>query len=404
MKNITIKFTLFFILTTSFLSAQNTVKDMMIEKINKASKTIQPNSDISSALKELKEITEANTRDLQLSAVTNALAGKTLSEKGYYDEAFLFLKKSHEYRKKIGIPKPQKWALKALLNNRNVKGDLKGVVKYAELWIKLIDESESKEIVTSKYFSVNDEFNYAINRVSPTEYLGFMERAKSVTEKKWIERREAGHRLIKTCLKKYPKFRKCFFDNFPDNAIPYYSVLMGYAKVAKDIEIIRYWEKKGLKTIKKYRTKEEYTDHLRCLVVVYNGSDDYWTGEPKLRKYEAEGTRMMQQYIKECSKIKRHEGVTFGHRYFSRRLRLAKDYQKSIQHLAEAVKYCRKHDLGDAELTKAFNGLFPIVNKIGANNDEVGFENAKKWKDDFSLKGLTEEDIKKIDDIVNDTY
>ena len=303
-----------------------------------------------------------------------------------------FLEKSYDYRKQIGIPKPQKWALKALMNNRNAKNDLKGVVKYAELWIKLIVESKEEDIITSEYFSVGAEINYAISYVSPINYLRFDTWAKSMTEKDWVKRRETGHQLIKTCLKKYPKFRKHFFSNFPDNAVPYYSNLMNYAKATKDVEIIRYWEKKALKTVKKYRTEEEYVDHLRYFVTFYNG-----TGKPEIGKYEAEGNRLMKKYIKECTKIKHHKGVTFGHRYMSRRLRVAKDYQKSIQHLAEAIKYCRKHGLSDYELTRAFNGLFPIVHQI---KDQSGLDNAKKWKEKFSLKGLTEEDIKKIEDII----
>jgi hypothetical protein len=174
--------------------------------------------------------------------------------------------------------------------------------------------------------------------------------------------------------------------------------------IRQDLELTRYWEKKSLKLFQKYRSPIEYTNHIRYMVYFYN--EQYNRENPKISKYEAEAERVMKLYIKECQKIKRHDQVTFGHRYLSVRKKLQNQHQAAIHHLTDAIKYCRKHHLGAKEIQKSINGLFPIINSVVEKSDVTEAEKQilRDWKVGYSLKGLTQKDIETIDDIITNHY
>jgi hypothetical protein len=393
MNKITIQLSLIFLLIPFLVFSQITEEEIVI-RINNISTEIKPNENITKQLKKLKQITTKTKKDYQKSAVANALAGKILSEKGYSELALPFLEKSYFFRQKQGRFEPQKWALSSLIDNRIEKEDYKSATKYIKQWMKLAEIHKSD--TTRSPYGV---LRLLLIRLSPTEHLSYRNRKGKETDKSWQERRKYGHLLIKYALKKYPKYRDAIISGYPEHRINYYSYLVEFT-AHKDIEIAKHWEKEGLKLAKKYRTPKEYSDHIRYFITIYNGTEGWFTQELKPSSNEKEGIRLTNKYIKVCKRIKRHDQVTFGYRYLSKRLRISKKYAKSVQALAEAIKYCRKHNMSELEIERALRGMMPIINKIASEKDKKGFIACKEWKKKFSLKGLNSNDIRRIDDLI----
>ncbi len=377
-----------FLLFSSFVNGQDAEQEI-IQAIENIIINLDINQPYTQQLKALKKIANTNTKDYQFSAVTHAIIGKSLNEKGFYKEAYSYLKKAYSYRKKQGQFKPQKWALSALINHGMSRKDYKQVLKFMRIWIDLVETNRTESTLDT--YSV---FELLLNNLSPTEW-GYMKE----TSPEWQMRRKYGHKLIKYFLKKYPQYREKVFHYQLENRMTYYPYLVE-RNLGKNIELARYWEKQGLKLAKRYKSSSEYIHYVRYFTTLYNGTEDWFTGKSEPSKHEADGHRLILKYIEICKKIKKHDQVTFGHRYISTRKRINGYYKEAIHALADALKYCRKHNLSEIELEKAIKGIHPIIDILKENKDQKGLDTCKKWKEDYDLKGLNSEDIQRIDNLI----
>ena len=120
----------------------------------------------------------------------------------------------------------------------------------------------------------------------------------------------------------------------------------------------------------------------------------------RTNKYEKIGMELIQEDIEFSKKQKKYANVLFGTRYLATRYAILKDYKKSVQHLATAIKYCRTYQM-ESEIVKSIGGLHSMIQRMEKASDQQGFLAAQHWKNNYSLEGLEQKDVERIDNILN---
>ncbi len=346
--------------------------------------------------KELKEISEEHKKNIRLRAVANALSGKTLTEFWYHKEATPFYKRSLKLRKKEGDYLPQRWALHSLMENGMYRDDLRFTFKYAKKWIQLTSQDPKQlesiygyDYEGEKYFEI--ELGKLIRRIHPTYFSSW----KGNKIQNWKSRSKYSHALLKYYLKEFPENKDFILKDtkeFSEYAIRRI-LRQGDGKAAQE------WAEGLLKSLKKHISSTEHTDFYRFFASLFKKDENKWSA-PRTTDFEYIGIGLMQGYIKKCKKIKRHDQVIFAHRHLATRYKALEDYRQTVQHLAEAIKYAHKYNLKE-EIVKSYGGLHQMIQELKEINNQTGIKDAKKWKENYSLKGLLKENIVEFDNILN---
>ena len=121
------------------LFAQVDLEEEIFDKIYTITQDIvdakKAKTSIKPLLKKYKELTESVKGNDRLEAVVNASIGQSLKWKDFHKEAKVFFIKAYKHRKAQGDFLPQRWALKALIDNGLNRGDFKFAFKYSKIWI-----------------------------------------------------------------------------------------------------------------------------------------------------------------------------------------------------------------------------------------------------------------------------
>lgn len=389
------------ILGFSNLSISQSDKELkIIQKIQTIdSSIIKKDNDtpsIKSNIRKFKKIARKNKKDSQISAVSNALIGKALSDKKYFREATKFLKKSYLSRKKQGDFYPQRWALKALMENGKALDDYNLVEKYGKIWTSLAYQSQDKinkihEYQTESKDYFEDELELLILDIHPEIWR----ESRRKNYGSWDKRRETSHELVKYYFQKFPNSRERVLT-ISRNL--YHDILDHFLQNG-NIEKALYWKKKSSKMFKENASGLEYSDYLRFLAAHFRQKEGWFGLGLKTTKYEYVGIELMHDYIKTCQEIKRYDQVLFGHRYIATRYLELNDYKKAVQNLATAMKYCHQYKMKN-ELIKSRGGLQLVVQSIRNAKNNSALLAAKDWKSEYDLTGLTKEEINDFDAII----
>ncbi|MFK7771683.1 MAG: hypothetical protein AB8F94_06070 [Saprospiraceae bacterium] len=396
-------FTLIVVFIIGFANASNgqSVKELeIIQKIQNIDNFIiikgNDSPSIKSNLRKFNKIARKNKKDPQLSAVTNALIGKALSDKKYFKEATKFLKKAYKSRKKQGDFYPQRWALKALMENGKTLGDYDLVKKYAKVWVDLANQFPDKikkihdyQTEAKEYFE--DELELLILNLHPEVWRESSRKRYG----SWDKRRETCHEIVKYYFQKFPNNRARILS-ISKNL--YHDILEHFLN-KNDLEKALYWKNKSTKMFEENASGLEYSDFLRFIAAHFKQKDGWFGLGLKTTKYEYVGIELIKKYIETCKKIKRFDQVLFGYRYIATRYVVLNDYKNAVQYLATAMKYCHTYKM-ENETVKSRGGLHLIIQSIGGNKNKSALFAAKDWKNGFDLSGLTKEEIEDFDSIL----
>ena len=365
-----------------------------IENIDQSMNRFLGVSQLRPFLKKYKKVARKNRRDSQLSAVTNAVIGKNLSQKGFHDAATKFLKKAYQYRKKQNLFAPQRWALNALIKNGEAKDDYDFLFKYAKEWIDLSFQNRDQlnkfydyEWEGINYFSIEREI--LLRKIYPEVWSRTRKNYRS-----WDKRREFSQALLEYYLIQFPKEKEPILEE----ANHFYQTVFS-DKGEDEIEEMLFWKKVSTQTMKQYASPTTYAKHLRYLATLFRKRNKRFAKGMKTDKYEKIGIELIQEYIDINKNQKEYANVLFGTRYLATRYAVLKDYKKAVQYLATAIKLCRKFEM-ESEIVKSIGGLHTMLYPIKKAKDQLGLQAAQHWKNNFDLNGLLEEDVKRIDNIL----
>lgn len=351
---------------------------------------------IKSQIRKFKKLVRKNKKSPQLSAVLNALIGKALTDKKYYKEATKFLKGAYKSRKKQGEFYPQRWALKALIENEKRLNNYALVEKYAKCWIDLafqypekIKKIHTYQTEAKAYFE--DELEILILNIHPEIWRESIRKRYN----SWENRREVSHEIVKYYFQKFPNSRSRVLSI----AKNLYHEILEYFLRNNDIEKAIYWKNKSMKMFKENATEVEYSDFLRFIAAHFRQKDGWFGLGLKTTKYEYIGIELIHEYINSCKITKRYDQVLFGYRYIATRYFVLNDYKKAVQYLATAMKYCHNYKM-EKESVKSRGGLQLIIQSIGKSKNKSALEAAKDWKNGYDLTGLNQEEIEDFDSIL----
>ena len=383
-----------FLFATFSLTAQN-LEEKLILQIEQSNQQLS-NSATDEILKKYKNIARQSREDLQTAAVIHALIGKGLSEHQQYETAIPYLKKAYKYRKKQGEYLPQRWALNALMENGYARKDFPFVLKYARPWIshtakdpKALEPIYRYDRSGERYFKI--ELSQLIERIHPS-YVPW--RKKRPDYEPWEERRQSSHKLIAYYFKTFPEYE----SEITKDASDFYQNMIKGALGRKEYDVALLWKDKSIKIFKKHASPEEYTNFIRLNASLFRLRDSYYNGM-RTDTFEHVGLELMEQYIKTCKKINRHDQVLFGYRYIGTRYAGMGDYQKAIQYLATAIKYCNQYNIPE-ELKKSYGGMQAMLQRMDRRKGNKAWEAANSWQANYKLKGLTAPQIERINEII----
>lgn len=409
-KQITILFLLLTISNITLL-AQTDLEEAFFSKIYTINSNIidarKSKIPIKPILKRYEALTKEINGDNQLGAVVHARIGQSLTRKHYYKEAKSFFIKAYKYRKKQGDFFPQRWALKALINNELDRGDFKSAFKYSKTWVDLMKAhpeklKELKEVYkysSSLKKSVSKDINSIVKKFLFLKYSQYDRENYDV---------QKGRKYVPKLLKYYYKKLPVYQSETSLVARGFYELLTRIL-VENDYDELAFEAKnESLRFLKKNADPVHYAGYVKYISTWFRKSGKainlgytYETNGIKTTKHEAIGIELMEEYIRVNKEIAKENQVLFGYRYIATRYIILEDYQKAVQYLATAIKYCHAYKL-EEETVKSIGGLKVMLEIIIENKDKNGLIAAKKWKDDFILKGLKKEDIQQIDKVLND--
>ena len=372
----------------------------LFDEIDKAAldlkKAIESNTSTKSIVKRLKTLSKKGQNNNKELAIINATIGKVFTEQKRYDKATYFYKKAFKYRKREGEFYPQRWALNSLIENGLENSNFKQTYKYGKKWISLTEEN-SAELESlykynkdgEKYFRI--ELEMFLLRIHPS----YIPRWKKGKTNNWDQRRDYSLKILNFYLKKYPNHKQRILKDSKE-IFDY-----GIRRTLKNESgsVAKEWAQNSLKMLKKHTNKTEYASFIKFFASQFKKREVRWSSRPKDTSFESIGIELMNDYINESKKIKNYEQVVFGYRYLAKRYKALNDYQKTVQYLATAIKYCRKYNL-EKEVVKSFGGINQMLIEIGKDEAKVKFVKNMNWKNNYSLKGLLNDDIEEIDDIL----
>jgi len=380
-----------------FLFCQNTKEEVLLQKIEKINQSINRNlgkSELKSFLKKYKSVARKSRKSPQLSAVANAVIGRNLAQKGFHDAATKFLKRSYKCRKKQNNFVPQRWALMALIKNGEARDDYDFLLKYVKEWINLAYQNKDKlEPLYDYQWEGRDYFSEERERLLRKIHPQVWSRTRK-NYRSWDKRRTYSQALLEYYFIQFPKEK----EKITKEAKEFYQSVFQF-KGEDDIEEMLFWKKVSTQIMKQHATPTNYAKHIRYLATLFRKKDRMFGNGMKTPKYEKLGIALMQEYVEIVKNKKDYANVLFGIRYLATRYALLKDYKQAVQHLATAIKYCRIYNK-ESEIVKSIGGLQTIIYKIKKSKDKQGLQAAQHWKSNYSLDGLTQEDVKRIDNLV----
>jgi len=386
-----------FILFPSFLFSQESKEEIILQKIEKIDLSMNSFLGVSQLkpfLKKYKSIARKNRRNPQISAVTNAVIGNNLTQKGFHDAATKFLKKAYKCRKKQNEFLPQRWILKALMENGEARDDYDFLFKYAKDWINLAHENKNQlEQLYEYQYEGRDYFSEERERLLRKIHPKVWSRTRK-NYRSWDKRRKYSQALLEYYFTQFPKEK----EKITKEAKEFYEFVFQF-KGEEEIKEMLFWKKVSTQTMKKHTSPTSYSNHLRYLATLFRKKDRMFRKGMKTAKYEKIGMELMQEYIELNKSQKEYANVLFGIRYLATRYALLKDYKKAVQHLATAIKYCRIYQK-ESEIVKSIGGLHSMIYKIKKAKDKQGFQAAQHWKNNYDLEGLTTQDIVRLDGVL----
>jgi hypothetical protein len=410
-KRLIIFFFFIFISTFSILAQTDLEKEFLSEIITIDQDVIDAKKQgisIKPILKRYKKLSKKAKNDNQLGAIINTKIGQALTKKHYEKEASKFLIKAYQYRKAQGDFFPQRWALKALINNGLGREDFKFAFKYMKIWIDHTKTNPEKlkevyKYTSSKENSVSAETKYFIDRLQPLNQF-----KKYDIENSYLQKgRKYVPKLLKYCYKKLPNYEA----SISRKAQGFYGLFIQILVESDYDEFSFKIKNESIGLFKKNAAPENYAAYLKYIATWYRKSGKettrfksgytfiYDTYGTKTTKHEAIGIELIKEYIRINKKIAKNKEVLFGYRYIATRYIILEDYQKAVQYLATAIKYCHEYEL-EEDVVKSIGGLHQMLSVIAKKENKSGLNAAKKWKDGYSLKGLIEDDIQRIDGIL----
>ncbi len=361
----------------------------------------KPSSKILQKFTQLAELPQ----EMQLLAVVNARIGKALQDKGYFESAIKFHKKSYHYRKEIGKYLPIRWALKTLYKNSLHQKKIKQAQKYAKEWLIQFEKYYQKD---SSWIKIYPDY---ILKSTPRlemgyiEYLDMMKEVAGLAVPLWMQenveestlpqRFEIGEKMLLYFMSNYKKCLPLPFSQYRSSEIPLYGEIITYYIGKNDIVKAKYWEQKAIKIVAKYRQPKEYLAHLRYLASLYKEGSSFLG--LRTNKYESEGIRLMNFYATIAEKQKLITELSFAHRYKGLRYLHIKSYSESIQSFVEAIKIAYKYNQKDS-IPKAYFGIQKVLTEIVKEQDSSAWKKCLQTSKD--LKGLPIVEDRKIDSLI----
>lgn len=347
------------------------------------------------AIKKCKELTNSCNGEVRLCAVFNALSGHMFKERSDYDAASSFFKKSYRFRKKENEFLSTRWAMNELIDNEKNKGRIGKMYNYGKEWIihtyTMPEKLESVHYIEKTkegYFET--EMGLLMRRIYPISYRG---RGQA---ENWEDRRKYSLKLLRFYLDKFPE-QKQFILGDTKEFTEYLVKDLLEKKEGKNAET---YVRKILNILKSRTSGIEHTDFIRFYATLFRKNEEKYSRVRKTTEYEGVGIALIEEYVKKCQRIGRNDQVVFGCRYLAVRYKVLKEYNTSIQYLVTAIKQSKKYKLFD-EIEKSFEGIRLIVKEIKANEKSIeGINSAKRWKDGYSLQGLSKDEVEKIDKIL----
>ncbi|MBD0405448.1 hypothetical protein [Flammeovirga sp. EKP202] len=334
-------------------------------------------------IKEYKKIVNQIDRDsLLVKAVVSSKIGAELSKKQYYKEADYFFNVSFKYRKKIGSYIPIRWALSALYNNSIKAKDYQLAVKYSIIWLDQVMEN----INDSSWHSIykNQLKYYSLEEIIVKEHYKKINTIGNTSNSTWNndkissvdaeERYLIGEKMLISFMKKYGDRNDRLVPAVDYPPYGYYQHIIYNYWNKNNIDKVKFWEKRALKTLKKNTNKTAYSNCIRAFAALYKNNPL----EMDSLLNQTEALRMINEYMEVCKKINRHDQVGFGLRYSGLRYMDLEEYVKGIHHFTDAIKYCHLHDL-KGDISKSYTGVHKLLNKIAKNKDLEALELCKHW-------------------------
>lgn len=388
---------LLLLLTNTWLYGQVT-EEKILEQISHIGKSISENEGqlIDKEIEQFKVLIKTIPKEeKQLKAVAYAKVGHQLSDKNYVLEATYFYEQALKYRQKAGEYVPIRWALKSLYQNSLDKEDFKSAADYTYQWAKLWKENIETEAWKKAYST--DYWNYKTSqqafaedyfqRIEEVGNFGYrkpMEKSKKERDKRCKYAAEMTEHYLEKYNSLYP-----MFPSEGEILIPFYrDIILKYFK-AGNTKKGRYWEKKTLKILSKYRSGQEVAGHIRHLMTIYRNGVSV-----------EESVRASALYAKANEKIKQFDQMGFAYRYAGLTYLEKHRYVESIRAFAEAIKMNRKYGL-EKDVIQSYGGVDRAVNQLAKYQDSTALLACQQWKEGYSLKGLSGEDIAVIDAKVN---
>ncbi len=370
----------------------------LFDEINKTAldlkQVVEEGKSTKAIVKKLDEISKKSNKDVEEIAIVNAKIGSILTEQKLYNEATYFYKKAFKYRKKQGDFYPQRWELNSLIENGFKKNNFKQIYKYGKKWL-FLTEQHADELGHLYRYRRGPHFEVELERFLLRVHPCYVSSWREEKIDNWSQRRVYSLKLLNFYLKNFPnqkqeilKDSKEFFE-------------YGIQRIFENEEghLAEKWARNSLRILKKHTSRIEYADFVRFFASQFKKKESLWITYPTNTNFESVGMKLMDEYIRASKKLKDYNQVIFGYRYLAKRYQVLDDYQKTVQYLATAIKYCRKYGL-EKEIYKSLGGINQILLEIGKDEDKVSSIKKMNWKDNYSLKGLLKEDIEQIDRIL----
>jgi hypothetical protein len=342
------------------------------------------------------KIFDSYAKNKDKSGVVAALIASQLYEKRYWEEAKCYYEKAYQFRKKKKDFLGQRWELKALIQIAQEQEDIKQLYTYYEQWFLLLKKNKSKYSLiqrTSKDI-IPYEAEVLFYDLSP-RYKYYTSDAEKVINKEKIR---YVLPFLEHLLKHFPQDREALLIYFEESI----QWILGDMIKEGLVEEAYRFANESIKVLGKYVDKKSQGRWTRIFATYFRKSDSKWRGV-QTHEYEQLGINLMEQnYTTIYKKGKDKAPLIFAHRYIATRYLSIKSYKKAVQHLATAIKLARKYKLLSS-IAKAEGGIQSIHDAIvrSGGYDNPALSEVKTWKEGYSLKGLSKEDIEEIDARLN---
>lgn len=307
------------------LFAQSDLEKELLSKIQEIDATVfdakKRTMSIQPMLKSYQKLSKQVKKDKQLGAIINAKIGQALTKKNYHQDATPFLIKAYKYRKEQGEYFPQRWALKALINNGLYREDFKFAFKYSKEWVRVTrtDYLKLQKVYDNDYtsnYNFSEDLRKSVERIHPIEFY----RGYKNADTNWEERRKYAYKFLEFTFKEFSDDS----ERVAFQAIGFYTGLYPILIKENQIDAALYWKDKSLKLIKKYNEPEYYAEYLRHLATWFRKegkqmefygdySFEVETNGMKNTQYEKIGIELIEEYIQVSKDISKKDQVLFGY-------------------------------------------------------------------------------------------